>query len=234
MFLKKDDVTIVFDKKMTTGNGLVVGCEILSREVKSSGREMVLSTMTKGIEMDINKYHAIMGHPSFDSTKLTAEYHGIKLTGIAKPCDDCALSKSRQKNLKKETTERSTTPGERLYIDQSTIKQRSYGGSECWFLIVDDCTDFWWSTFLKDEQNSYLLSLIKDLHQAKSSVTVKYIRCDNAGENTALEKLCLKEGMGIQFEYTSPYSTIEWKGRKEVCNPIPEMPIHAKQYQTQH
>jgi hypothetical protein len=137
------------------------------------------------------------------------------LTGVAKPCDDCALAKSCQKNLKKESFFRSTVPGERLYIDQSYIRQKSYGGREYWLLIVDDCTDLCWSHFLKsrDEQNSFLISMIKDL-KAKAQVVVRYIRCDNAGENLALEKLCLLEGLGIQFEYTSPH-TPQLNGRVE-------------------
>jgi hypothetical protein len=235
MFLKQGNITITFDKKMPTHKGLVVGCEIFSRHIPHSGKEMVLTTMSgkaqdggdcnqnagnctqliKGNKMDTNQFHAILGHPSFDSTKRTATYYGITLTGVAKPCDDCALAKSRQKNLKKESFFRSTEPGERLYIDQSYIRQKSYGGRECWLLIVDDCTDHCWSHFLKsrDEQNSFLISIIKDL-KAKAQVIVRYIRCDNAGENIALEKLCLLEGMGIQFEYTSPH-TPQLNGRVE-------------------
>jgi len=33
---------------------------------------------------------------------------------------------------------------------------------------------------------------------------VKYIRCDNAGENQVLERECKELGLGIKFEYTSP------------------------------
>jgi hypothetical protein len=35
-------------------------------------------------------------------------------------------------------------------------------------------------------------------------VSVKYIRCDNAGENGSLDRECAKQGLGIQFEYTGP------------------------------
>jgi hypothetical protein len=33
---------------------------------------------------------------------------------------------------------------------------------------------------------------------------VKAIRCDDAGENKALEKRCIQEQLGIDFEYTGP------------------------------
>jgi hypothetical protein len=47
------------------------------------------------------------------------------------------------------------------------------------------------------------LALIKDL-KAKQGITVKFIQCNYAGENKKLKEACLKEGLGIQFEYTSP------------------------------
>jgi transposase InsO family protein len=50
--------------------------------------------------------------------------------------------------------------------------------------------------------------------KAKHGRTVKFIRCDNAGENKALEKACLKEGLGIQFEYTAP-GTPQQNGKVE-------------------
>ena len=32
---------------------------------------------------------------------------------------------------------------------------------------------------------------------------VKYVRCDNAGENKSLEKDAKRDGLGIQFEYAN-------------------------------
>ena len=43
---------------------------------------------------------------------------------------------------------------------------------------------------------------------------VKYIRCDNAGENKKLQEKCEKEGLGVQFEYTAP-NTPQRNGRIE-------------------
>ena len=55
--------------------------------------------------------------------------------------------------------------------------------------------------------------MIKDL-ATKHKTTVKYIRCDNAGENGSLERECAKQGLGIQFEYTGP-GTPQFNGRVE-------------------
>ncbi len=62
---------------------------------------------------------------------------------------------------------------------------------------------------LKDK----ILALIKEL-KAKFGIIVKNTRCDNAGENIALDKARNQEGLGITFEYTAQ-STPQQNGRVE-------------------
>jgi hypothetical protein len=50
--------------------------------------------------------------------------------------------------------------------------------------------------------------------KSKHGITIKYIRCDDAGEKTKLEEACLKEGLRILFEYTAP-GTPQRNGRVE-------------------
>ena len=45
--------------------------------------------------------------------------------------------------------------------------------------------------------------LIKEL-KAKHGYAVKYIKCDNAGENLALDMASKQEGLCIHFDYTMP------------------------------
>jgi hypothetical protein len=100
-------------------------------------------------------------------------------------------------------------------IDTSSVKKQSFGKSKFWLLIMDDCTGVCWSRFLKkkSDQVDLIINLLKDL-KSKHNKTVKLIRCDNAGENKSLQKLCEKEGLGIQFEYTAP-GTPQLNGRVE-------------------
>ena len=49
---------------------------------------------------------------------------------------------------------------------------------------------------------------------SKYSCKVKYIHCDEAGENISLEKACKHEGLGVFFEYTTPV-TPQQNGRVE-------------------
>jgi hypothetical protein len=60
---------------------------------------------------------------------------------------------ARQKNTNKISKGGSKNPGERFYIDISSIKGESFGGSRFWTFIVDDYTDFCWSYFLKKKSD---------------------------------------------------------------------------------
>jgi hypothetical protein len=77
--------------------------------------------------------------------KKTTNIHSLKLKGEFKVCEDCAVAKARQRNLNQDWKGRIQIPGESAYLDISSIKGQSYGGSCFWALIVDDHTDYCWS-----------------------------------------------------------------------------------------
>jgi transposase InsO family protein len=114
-------------------------------------------------------------------------------------------AKANQKNVSKVPKERAEKAGERLSIDMCSPKTKGIGGKQHWLLVVDDCTDFEWSFFLKKKSDlkDEIFTLIRELKE-KHGIQVKYIRGDNSGKNRALEKLCKQEGLGITFEYTAP------------------------------
>ena len=95
-------------------------------------------------------------------------------------------------------------PGERIYLDTSWTNLKSGGGSIYWFLLIDEVTQFSWSTFgkrksdLSEKVFPIILGIINTGHK------VKYLRLDNAGENWDLENKCLHHLLGINFEYTTP------------------------------
>jgi hypothetical protein len=65
----------------------------------------------------------------------------------------------------KETQVKSMVPGERLYIDISSVRASSFGGYKFWVLIVDDFTDMCWSIFVKAKSlmPEQVVMLIKSL-----------------------------------------------------------------------
>jgi hypothetical protein len=74
-------------------------------------------------------------------------------------------------------------PGERVYLDISSIRDESYGGTCFWVLLVDDYTDYCWSIFLKQKSDlkGEVMTLLTDLKIA--GISVKSIRCDGSGGN---------------------------------------------------
>jgi transposase InsO family protein len=198
---------------MPTSKGFVVGIEMLPT-TKGQGNVAIVA-MDKGKRVNVNDLHVLLSHVAEHTARKTANFYGWDIFGTFTPCDHCATSKARQKNINKSVESHSLIAGERLCINISYVKGLSYGNRKFWLLIVDDCVDQCWSEFLakKSDTTKVMLMLIKDL-KARNNKIVKYIQCDNAGENHKLEEACKREGLGIQFEYTAP-GTPQQNGRVE-------------------
>jgi hypothetical protein len=90
--------------------------------------------------------------------------------------------KARQKKVNKNWLGSRNFPGESLYVDISSIKERSISGAKFWSLIVDDYKDYCWSFVMKNKSDikARIKKLLTDLKIANR--IVKFIRCDNAGK----------------------------------------------------
>ena len=118
--------------------------------------------------------------------------------------------------MPKSTETKSTIPGERIFTDITSIKYPSYGGNKFWSIVVDDATNIAWSVFLK-RKSALPKKMIAFLHRMRKRGTpVKYIRCDNAGENVSLRDKCQedKDLVEIQFEFT-PKDSPQFNGKAE-------------------
>ena len=155
-------------------------------------------------KIDINNLHTILGHCGEATARMTGKAHGYDVVGVFNPCEACSVGKARQKNINKEWKGGSMTAGERLYVDISSIKGESYGGSKFWALVVDDYSGYCWSYFLnhKSDLKVKLVELIVELRDLKKNV--KFLRLDDAGENFALEKACKQQQLGVTFEFSGP------------------------------
>ena len=133
------------------------------------------------------------------------KYYKVNLTGKVNNCLSCSLEKIRQKNIPKKNDDKSENPGERMYLDMSSMRKPSMGGRQHWVILVDEATKYKKSFFLKkkNEQVEPIIDWIKAL-KARHKIQVKIIRCDNAGENKVLERESDKNELGIIFEYTAP------------------------------
>jgi hypothetical protein len=136
----------------------------------------------------INSFHQIYGRINPKYLQQTAKHYNIKLIGTFQPCSTCSLANIHNQPISKENNQRSTKPGERIFIDISKLTNTSLIGNKFWLLIVDDATDYTWSIFL--QQKSQTTERITEFLQLMKSrnTPVSYIRCDNSGENNLLKK----------------------------------------------
>jgi hypothetical protein len=81
-------------------------------------------------------------------------------------------------------------------------------------LIVDDYTDYYWSFVLKNKLDikARIKTLLTDSKTANR--IVKFIRCDNAGENMTMKNDPEIKSFGINFELLCP-RTPQRNGRVE-------------------
>jgi len=100
--------------------------------------------------------------------------------------------------------EKSTKPAYRMYIDLTSSKYVSTGGSKYWVLAVDEATHmkFRMSLKQKSEVKESFVPFLKELRHTYG-IKIEHIRCDNAGETHALEDLCIEKDLGSIFEYTA-------------------------------
>ena len=203
MKLMKGNTTLYFDRMLKTKNGFVSGIKLLPILGNNIATTAVEENKVKP-KININNLHKILGHCGEVATRMTGKSFGYDVTGDYKTCEACSVAKARQKNINKDWKGGSITPGERLYVDISSIKGESYGGSKFWALVVDDYSGYCWSYFLnhKNDIKNKLINLVDDLKDLQK--TVKFLRLDDAGENFALEKACKQRQLGLQFEFTGP------------------------------
>jgi hypothetical protein len=182
--LTKGSASITFDRIIKSLDGTVSRIKMVYLD--SLTTHIAQNKLDSGKSVHVNKFHEIVGHCGLDLSKKTAQVHGLKLKGDFKVCEDCAVAKARQKNLTKDWKGGSQVSGERVYVDISSIRYESYGGSCFWVLLVDDYSNYCWSIFLenKSDLKSKFMTLLNDLKIA--DINVKYIRCDDSGENKGL------------------------------------------------
>lgn len=155
--------------------------------------------------MNINVLHEWMGHPNFQIVRKTAAIMGINLDGEEETCESCALAKSKQKNVPKVNLHKSEILGERIYVDISYIQSLSMGRSTYWVMEIDEASRFKISKFIPVKKNMSMAVLQIAKEYKSYGKAVKYVRCDNEGENLSIEETLRDNGFDkIHVEHTSP------------------------------
>ena len=110
---------------------------------------------------------------------------------------------------------KATRVGERLYMDISSVNTHTFGANKYWLLVVGKFFDMCWSAFLRNkcDLSKHMMMIVKKLN-GLNNVNVKYIRCEDAGENKAFEKNSILASLNLTFKYTGPGSP-QYNGRVE-------------------
>ena len=205
----EDHKPIIFDRVLKAGNSVLLAAKMVIKNPQEVNAAIVNGTQSK------EYFHRVTGHAGHHLMDATAKYYKVDLTGKVNNCLSCSLEKIRQKNIPKKNTDKSKNPGERMYLDISSMRKPSMGGRQYWVMLVDEATKYKKSFFLKkkNEQVEPIIDWIKAL-KARHKIQVKIIRYDNAGENKVMERESDKNELGIIFEYTAP-GTPQQKGVME-------------------
>ena len=93
----------------------------------------------------------------------TVKYYEVHVRGVVMKCLSCSLEKIRQKNIPKKNENTVMKPGERMYLDISSMNDESFGGRKRWAMLVDEVTRYKHSFFLKKklDQIEMISSLLK-------------------------------------------------------------------------
>jgi hypothetical protein len=196
-------VKLTFDRVIHATDGCVTGVSmkpILSNKINGFANVSISNERI----YDINHFHKLFGHCGQEILNKTNKIYGFKSSGSFDTCEQCAIAKARQKNVDKNWLCSSNLPGKRLYVDISSIKERSFGGAKFWALIVDDYTDYCWSFVMKSKLHIKvrIKTLLTDLKIANR--IVKFIRCDDAGKNMTMKNDPEIKSFGIKFEFSGP------------------------------
>ena len=183
--------------------------DLLAAKMVIKNPEEVNSVIKNG-KQSKEYFHKVTGHAGHHLMDATAKYYKVDLTGTVNNCLSCSLEKIRQKNISRKNEDKSRNPGERMYLNISSMRKPSMGGRQHWVMVVDEATKYKKSFFLrkKNEQVEPIIDWKKPL-KARQEIQVKTIRCDNAGENQVLERESDKKELGIIFEYTAPGTPLQ-------------------------
>jgi hypothetical protein len=119
----KDGRELSFNKILKMGRGHLMGLRMKPiREYGLIGGGYTFQSIMKS--------HELLGHPSIESTRKTAQMMNVKLTGKVTRCKDCILAKVKRTNTKKFNENKSKRKGGRLCVDISWVKRSSLGNNK--------------------------------------------------------------------------------------------------------
>ena len=112
----EDHKPIIFDRVLKAGNSVLLAAKMVIKNPEEVNAAIVNGKQSK------EYFHRVTGH---------AGHHlMVDLTGKVNNCLSCSLEKIRQKNIPKKNEDKTKNPGERMYLDISSIRKPSMEGRQ--------------------------------------------------------------------------------------------------------
>ena len=126
----EDHKPIIFDRVLKAGNSVLLAAKMVIKNPEEVNAAIVNGKQSK------EYFHRVTGHAGHHLMDATAKYYKVDLTGKVNNCLSCSLEKIRQKNIPKKNEDKSKNPGERMYLDISSMRKPSMGGRQHWVMLV--------------------------------------------------------------------------------------------------
>ena len=141
----EDNKPIIFHRVLKAGNSGLLADKMV---IKNPGEVNAWIVNGKHSKEYFHRVTGCAGHHLMDAT---AKYYKVDLTGKVNNFLSCSLEKIRQKNIPKKNEDKSKNPGERMYLDISSVRKPSMGRRQHWVMLVDEATKYKKSFFLKNK-----------------------------------------------------------------------------------
>lgn len=172
-------------------------------------------TQSSNRKLCIHELHRILGHRNNNGIKQMLNENlviGVELKQCSyneKQCEICVISKVTRKSFKKEVSTRSTEILQLIHTDlNGPMRTVSYSKKRYVLTFVDDNSRFTKIYLLKEKSEvKDKLPEFVELVKTQFNKKPKKFNSDRGGEyvNEVLQTYLAKEG--IQFRYTSPYTS---------------------------
>ena len=121
----KDHKPIIFDRVLKAGNSVLLAAKMVIKNPEEVNSAILNRKQSKEF------FHKVTGHAGH-LMDATAKYYKVDLTGKVNNSLSCSLEKISQKNVPKKNEDKSKNPGERMYLDISSMRKPSMGGRQHW------------------------------------------------------------------------------------------------------
>ena len=206
--LNKQGLCIKFDIVVPTTTGRLYCLQFMGHKQETTH----IGIKHSDNRVPLDDLHAKMGHMNNTTVKKVASVLQLDLTTREMPtCEACARAKAQQKTFSKvedDTPQCTLELGERrIYLDIAQLMRPSGANvlsKSYWRIMVDETTQLKFTDFFNTKDGMVNPTCAQFSQWKAQGFVVRYLRMDNAGENTLLASVM--NGADWQLNITPEYT----------------------------